>query len=123
MKTLTFSTLFLPEWALPWVLVFAISAWILGARTLAVAAGLVLLAEWVLAPLLAPWLSTLPAWALVLIGAVMVLMVLQGAIDILFGERVAASVVGTYLVRLLDALMLSPFRLLQWLLRGLLGRN
>ena len=54
MKTLSFSTLFLPEWALPWVLVLAITAWILGARPLATAAAFIFAFEVFVAPLLAP---------------------------------------------------------------------
>jgi hypothetical protein len=122
MKTLSFSTLFLPEWALPWVFVLAVAAWILGARPLAIAAALILVFEVVVAPLLAPWLATLPTWALLLIGAVMLLMLLHGAIELLFGSKTAGHVTGVYLVRLLDAFTLGPFRLLGRLLRGSTGR-
>lgn len=122
MKTLTFSTLFLPEWALPWVLVLAIAAWILGARALAIGAGLILLLEVLIAPLLAPWLSTVPAWGLVLIGVFMALLILHAAIELLFGDKTAGHVSGVYLVRLFDGLMLGPFRLLARLLRGPPGR-
>jgi hypothetical protein len=122
MKTLTFSTLFLPEWALPWVLVLAIAAWILGARALAIGAGLILLFEVLIAPLLAPWLSTVPAWGLVLIGVFMALLILHAAIELLFGDKTAGHVSGVYLVRLFDGLMLGPFRLLARLLRGPPGR-
>jgi hypothetical protein len=87
MKTLSFSTLFLPEWALPWVLVLAITAWILGARPLAIAAAFIFMFEVIVAPLLAPWLATLPTPALLLIGAVMALMIFHGAIELLFGKR------------------------------------
>ena len=119
MKTFSLATLFLPEWVLPWVGVFGIIAWIVGARTLGMAAAIFLLAELVLAPLLSPWLSTLPGWALFLIGGVMVLLVLHGFIDVLFGKETAGHVSGTYLIRLLDFLFLGPFRLLGHLLRAL----
>ena len=119
MKTFSLATLFLPEWALPWVAVFGFVAWIVGARALGVAAAVLLLAELVLAPLLAPWLTTLPDWALLLIGGVMVLLVLHGIIDFLFGKETAGYVSGIYLVRLCDFLLLGPFRLLGRLLRGL----
>lgn len=116
MKTFSLATLFLPSWALPWVAVFGLLAWILGARALASAAALVLLADLLLAPLLAPWLQTLPTWVLLLIGGVMVLLVLHSVIDFLFGEDTAGHVTGTYLVRLLDAVLLGPFRLLRRIL-------
>lgn len=122
MKTLSFSTLFLPEWALPWVLVLAITAWILGARPLAIAAAFIFAFEVIVAPLLAPWLATLPTSALVLIGAVMALMVFRGAIELLFGKETAGHATGVYLVRVLDALTLGPLRLLGRLLRGTAGR-
>lgn len=117
MKTFSLATLFLPEWALPWVAVFGLLAWILRARALAVASALVLLGELVLAPLLAPWLRTLPTWGLVLIGGVMLLLVLHSILEFLFGKETAAHVSGTYLVRLLDAIFIGPFRLLRRLLR------
>ena len=123
MKTFSLATLFLPEWALPWVAVFGLVAWIVGARALGVAAAILLLAELVFAPLLAPWLATLPDWALLLIGGVMVLLVLHGIIDFLFGKEAAGHVSGTYLVRLFDFLLLGPFRLLGRLLRGLTRLN
>jgi hypothetical protein len=122
MKTLSFSTLFLPEWALPWVLVFAIAAWILGARPLAMVAAFIFLFEVIVSPLLAPWLATLPTPALLLIGVVMALMLFHGAIELLFGKKTAGHVTGVYLVRLLDAFTLGPFRLLGRLLRGHGGR-
>lgn len=119
MKTFSLATFFLPEWALPWVAVLGIAAWIMGARPLALAAAMLLLAELVLAPLLAPWLTTLPVWALLLLGGIMVLMVLHGVVDVLFGKETAGHITGTYLVRLLDALLLGPFRLLGRLLLSL----
>lgn len=118
MKSLTLGTLFLPEWALPWVFVVAIAAWIVGARALATAASLLLMVELVIAPLLAPWLATLPAWVLFLIGALMVLLVLHGVVEFLFGQEAAGHVTGSYLVRLIDFLILGPFRLLGSLVRA-----
>ena len=119
MKTFSLATLFLPEWALPWVAVVGLVAWIVGARSLGVAAAILLLAELVLVPLLAPWLATLPDWALFLIAGVMVLLMLHGIIDFLFSKGTAGHVSGTYLVRLFDFLLIGPFRLLGWFLRGL----
>ena len=119
MKTFSFATLFLPEWALPWVAVVGIAAWILGARALGVAAAMLLLTDLVIAPLLAPWIATLPTWALLMLAGVVSLVVLHQVIDLLFGKEVAGHVTGTYLVRLLDALLLGPFRLLARLLRNL----
>jgi hypothetical protein len=119
MKTFSLATLFLPEWALPWVAVFGVAAWIVGARALGAVAAMLLLTELVLAPLLAPWLETLPTWGLLIFAAVMVVVVLHQVVDFLFGREVAGHVTGTYLVRLLDALLLGPFRLLARLLRSL----
>lgn len=119
MKTFSLATFFLPEWALPWLAVFGLVAWIVGARSLGVAAAILLLAELVLAPLLAPWLETLPDWALFLILGVMVLLVFHGVIDFLFGKETAGHVSGTYLIRLFDFLLVGPFRLLGRFLRGL----
>ena len=117
MKTFSLATLFLPTWALPWVAVVGVLAWIVGARALAVASGLLLAAEFVVAPLLEPCLATLPTWSLMLIGVVMALTVAHGIIDFLFGKETASHVTGTYLVRLLDFLMFGPFRMLGRFLR------
>lgn len=118
MKAFTLGTLFLPEWALPWVFIVGIGAFIVGARALAISAAVLLTAEFILAPLMAPWLSTLPTWVLLLMGGVVLLLVLHGVIDFLFGKETAGHVSGTYLVRLIDFLLLGPFRLLKAILRG-----
>lgn len=119
MKTFSLATLFLPEWALPWVAVIGVAAWILGARVLGVAAALLLLTELLLAPLLAPWIATLPTWGLLMLAAALVIVVLHQVIDLLFGKETAGHVTGTYVVRLLDVILLGPIRLLARLLRRL----
>lgn len=118
MNTTALSTLLLPEWLLPWLLVLAVSAWILGARPVAIFASLILLFEIVVTPMVAPVLASIPAAALLLVAPVLALMVFQGVITLLFGKRTAGSVTGVYLVRMLDLLTLGPFRLLGRLLRG-----
>ncbi len=117
-KALSFGTLFLPTWALPWVVVVGLVAWIMGARALGVAAAILLLSDLVIAPLLAPWLATLPAWILWSLEALMWLMILHRVIETLFGKATAGHVTGTYLVRIFDALLLGPFRFVFRLLRG-----
>ena len=116
MKSFSLATLFLPAWALPWIGLIGVLALIVGARGLAGAAGMILVVELIVAPLMAPWLATLPTWVLLIMGAVMVLTVVHGVIDFLFGKEAAGHVSGTYLVRLLDLLLLGPFRLLGRLL-------
>ena len=118
MKTFSLATLFLPDWTLPWVAVVGLAAWIMGARALGTAAAILLLSDLVLAPLLAPWLATLPAWTLWLLGALMWLMILRGVIETMFGKDTAGHVTGTYLVRIFDALLLGPLRFVFHLLRG-----
>lgn len=118
MKSFSLATLFLPNWTLPWVVVVGLAAWIMGARALGTAAAILLLSDLVLAPLLAPWLATLPAWTLWLLGALMWLMILRGVIETMFGKSTAGHVTGTYLVRIFDALLLGPFRFVFRLLRG-----
>jgi hypothetical protein len=120
MKTFSLATLFLPEWA-PTVggCVRRRRLDCRGESPWGAVAAMLLLTELVLAPLLAPWLETLPTWGLLIFAAVMVVVVLHQVVDFLFGREVAGHVTGTYLVRLLDALLLGPFRLLARLLRSL----
>jgi hypothetical protein len=120
--TFSFATLFLPEWALPWIVVLAVAAWILGARALAGVAIAVVIADVVIAPLLAPWIEALPTWAFVLILVVFALTVINGLLVLLFGREAAGQVTGTYLVRLIDFIFLGPFRLLRFLVRAILRR-
>ena len=105
------ATLSLPEWAQPWVAIGGLIAWVVGARALGMVAAILLLA-----PFLAPWLTTLPDWVLWLSGGVMLLLVLHSVIYLLFGKETAGHVSGSYLIRLFDFLLLGPFRLLRRLL-------
>lgn len=118
MTSFSLATLFLPEWALPWMVVLAITALVVGARGLAGMAAGVVAADLVLAPLLAPWIDALPDWALAPILVVFGLMVLNSALAFLFGREAAGHVTGTLLMRLFDLILLGPFRLLRALLRA-----
>ncbi len=117
MKSLSLATLFLPEWALPWMVVLAIGALVVGARGLAATAAGVVFADLVLAPLLAPWIAAVPVWALVPILIVFGFVVLNAVLTFFFGPEAGGHVTGTYLVRLFDLILLGPFRLLRALLR------
>ncbi len=117
MNSLSFATLFLPDWALPWMVVLAIAAWILRARALAGLAALIVLADVVIGPLVAPWLDAIPLWALLPLLPIIGLLLLHGLIVAAFGPETAGQVTGTYLVRLLDLIFLGPFRLIRFLLR------
>lgn len=120
MKSLSLTALTIPHWVLPWVVVFGLSAWILGARSLAKASALLLTVSLLAPPLLASWLSTLPVWSMDLLILLMWLMVLNGVVRALFGKSAAGHVTGTYIVRLLDTLLIGPLRVG---FRALLRRN
>jgi hypothetical protein len=114
---LTTLGLFLPDWALPWVAVGAVAAWILGLRGIGVSLAVLFVADTVLAPFLEPWLDTVPPWALVAGLVIVTLLVLQGFVVALFGREAWGHFAGTWLVRLGDLLLLGPFRALGAILR------
>lgn len=107
-----------PHWVLPWVAVAGLAAAILGARSLAVAAAILVFGDLGFTLLLAPWIATLPVWVPWLLAALMWLLVLQGILATLFGRDVAAHVTGAYLIQILDTLLLAPLRFVIRLMRG-----
>lgn len=120
MKLLGLSV-FLPGWALPWVVVAAVAAFIIGARRLGIALAILLVMDQVAAPLLAPVLAELPWWVLALVTLVVVLLVVHGLIAAVFGAEAAGHFTGTWLVRITDLLIIGPFRAIRYLLRILGG--
>lgn len=117
MSGFSLATLYLPEWALPWVAVFAVAAWIVGARALATAAVVVLLAELVLVPLLEPWIATLPLWALFVLLGVLAFTVEYDVIALVSNREIANKIMANQLSWLGKSLFLGPFRLLGFILR------
>ncbi len=117
MSGFSLATLYLPEWAVPWVAVFAVAAWIVGARALATAAVVVLLAEFFLAPLLEPWIVMAPLWLLFLLMGVVALTVEYDVIALIFNRKIADQIVADQLSWLGKSVFLAPFRLLGFLLR------
>lgn len=113
--------MFLPPWAAPWVVTIAIGAWIVGARRLATVLGVLLVVDALAAPLIEPWLATVPLWALAAGGLVLGLLVVHDLVSLVFGRGVADHFVGQWLLRLADYLILGPFRGIRWLLRLLSG--
>ena len=114
-------SLFVPGWAIPWLVVLTIAAWIVGAKQFALGLTVLLIMDQVVAPLLEPYLATLPTWVLALVTATVILLVIHGLIVMIFGKEAAAHFTGTWLVRISDLLILGPFRMIRVLLRGLTG--
>jgi len=114
--------IFLPVWMMPWLVVGAIAAWIVGAYRLAVGLSIFVTADLLLVPLLKPYLTTLPAWVLALITILLVLMVIHGLLVVTFGREAAGNFTGTWLVRIGDLLLLGPLRFIGILLRNLMIR-
>lgn len=110
----------IPNWLLVWIAIAAGVAWIIGAKRAATALTLVPIGKWIIAPLFAPVMRSLPWWVGPLADAVTILLLLQGVITLVFGPAVAAHVIGALLLRALDVLFLGPFRGLRWLLRLLI---
>lgn len=64
-----------------------------------------------------PIASTLPTVLLVILVALFAIGALSRALTLLWGPEVAGHVVGTYVVRLIDAIFLAPFFLIRALFR------
>jgi hypothetical protein len=116
MKALGLSV-FIPEWALPWIAVAAVGSFILGANRMGTSLIALLVLDIVVAPLLAPVLAGIPLWALLLLLVVVALLTVHGVITAVFGHEAAGHFTGTWLVRIGDLLLLGPFRLLGGLVR------
>jgi hypothetical protein len=106
---------FAPEWLTVWFAIAAVGAFILGFRR----AGMALMGwpiiDWIVLPAIDPIIDQLPGWAVAALLVVVALLMLQGALSLLFGPEAVGHVIGTYLVRLIDVLLLGPFRGLRWL--------
>ena len=99
-------SLFFPDWLTPWIGIAAVAAWIMGLGRLAAALGIYVAMDIFAAPLIEAWLGELPLWALVLAAPFVVLIILNSLISLVFGKEVAGQVIGTWLVRLTDNLVL-----------------
>lgn len=131
MKSIPFAGVLTPDWILPWVLVLVTAALIVGARKWALGGLSLLVSAAVIGPLLVgllpmaeQWFFSLPGWVVataipvgVLLAPVALLFVLYVVVSVLFGPETAGQVVGTYLVRYIDFLVLSPPRAVFWLFR------
>ena len=112
---------FIPAWAIPSLFVLTIAAWIVGAKRFALGLTVLLVVDQIVAPLLEPYIRTLPTWVLALLTAIVLLLVIHGLIATLFGKEAAGTFTGKWLVRISDLLILGPFRVIRILLRGLTG--
>lgn len=116
--------LFALEWLTVWFAVAAVGAFILGFRRAGAALMGWPIIDWIVLPLVDPIIDQMPAWAVAALVVVVGLVMLQGLLSLLFGPEAVGHVVGTYLVRLIDFLLLGPFRALRWLFSMLVrGRD
>jgi hypothetical protein len=102
------AAMFLPEWFTAWILVAAIAAGILGFRRVAGILALIPMIDWVLVPLAAPFVDALPAWLVVTLLLISVLMLVQGVLTMLFGREASGHVIGTFIVRFIDLFFGAP---------------
>ncbi len=102
------TSLLLPDALTPWFAVGAVSAAVLGWQNIARGLAVLPLVNWIVLPLLDPFIDMLPLWVLLVIVPIAALMFLHAVVATLFGREAAGHVVGTYLVRLIDGLLLIP---------------
>jgi hypothetical protein len=120
MRQLSEIGLFFPEWLTPWLGVAAIAAAIMGWGRLAASLGAFVAINIFVMPLLEGWLGQLPIWASALAVILLSLLVIHALIALVFGKEAAGQFTGTWLVRISDALILGPFRIVQSLWRLLM---
>ncbi len=110
-----------PDWLTIWVAILAIGAFILGFKR----AGSALMAwpiiDWILLPILLPVIDQLPPWVALALAGIFSLLILQAFLMLIFPKEAVGHVIGTYLVRLCDFLLLGPFRSIRWLYRLFIG--
>lgn len=120
MRLLSEIGLFFPEWLTPWIGVAAIAAAIMGWSRLAISLGAFVAIDIFVFPLIEAWLDELPAWASALAVILLALLIIHTIIALVFGEEAAGTFTGTWLVRISDALILGPFRIVRSLWRLLM---
>ncbi len=91
--------LLVPEWVLPWIVLAAAVAYLVGALRLSLALGLIPVVKLILAPVLAPYFWQLPVWLLPAVVLLLFLLVLQGIVSLVFGRETAGQFVGAILMR------------------------
>ncbi|MEM2001026.1 MAG: hypothetical protein QXT77_00070 [Candidatus Methanomethylicaceae archaeon] len=108
---------FLPDEALPLVIVGVGLLWILG--VISAQGALRILSRMFLLVLIGPFVEMLvgelPSWVLVLVLVWVVLAALRGLATLLLGRGAADEMVGTLAAHFVMAVVLLPFRLLRWL--------
>lgn len=106
---------FLPEEAYVLLLVLAGVLMIIGLRQLAIGLILTVLALALFGPIIDAFIGSLPPWAF----AILVLLFVVSLFRLVSGRRIADNVISF----LLYDLLLAPFRLLGWILRGFAPRR
>ena len=113
MNLLAVFSVFAPDWLSIWFAVGAIGVWILRLQRIAVALAVIPFGDWVLAPLLQPAINEMPTSWLVGVLALIGLVCVRAVLELVIGNEGAGHVLGTYTVRLLDFLIVGPFRALR----------
>lgn len=109
----------LPEWAMIWLFLAGVAAFILKARRLAAAFEIMPALHWIIFPVLTVLNVPLPLWSGPVVEVLAALLLLQSLLSIVFGKDVAAGVIAGLLLRGIDGLLRGPMRKLQTALRGM----
>ncbi len=107
-------SLLIPEWLTIWFAVAAVGAFILGFKRAGVALLGLPIIDWIVLPFVEPVIDQLPPWALVTFLILGGLVLLHGLLTAVFGRDTVGHASGTYLVRLIDFIVLTPFRIVRW---------
>lgn len=113
----------IPDWLTIWFAVAAVGAFILGFKRAGVALLGLPVIDWIVLPFVEPVIDQLPRWALVVVFIVAGLVLLHGLLTTVFGRDAVGHASGTYLVRLIDFIVLSPFRVVRWVFMLLFRRR
>src|ERR1039458_8645538 len=110
----------IPEWTLPWIAVAAAVAFILGRPRAGSSFALTFILQAWLTPILKPWLDQQPLWLQAIWALVIWILLMQTIVSIIFGRRVGDGFATHWVIRVVDLLILGPFRGIAYLLRLLI---
>ena len=110
MNFITLASLFAPEWLSIWFAVVAAGLFSLGFRRAAMILAIWPVVDWVVVPLLQPAIDELPLSWLLVILVLVAIATIRAVLELVIGHEGSGHVTGTYIVRLLDFILLAPFR-------------
>jgi len=115
-------SIFAPGWLTIWVAVASVAAYILKFKQLGLTLLMWPVTDWLLLPIVEPWIDEMPMWIVVVILLIFVMAILRWILSLVLSKEGIGHVEGIYMVRFIDFIFLLPFRLIRLIVR-LFSRN